>query len=229
MTGAVFVAGTRACFRFFATAALLQSRTDGSIRKSVRSEEIASQATTSLRVAIGRPPARLLIGPGQVPPRLRREAEALEREAAEEPTRDVASEHVGSRGRPLRRFHSPPQQPTVVCLECLGRLLAFSLRLRFACAMVGKLMAPTVTASPLLAGNVQRVRRALRELDGGELLSALGIQLERALEGSAEATREYVRCYHVLTLRVLDEAQRARPDVVVCTADGHFALMDVKG
>src|SRR6266516_3150542 len=90
MTGAVFVAGTRACFRFFATAALLQSRTDGSIRKSVRSEEIASQTTTSLRVAIGRPPARLLIGPGHVPPRLRREAEALEREAAEEPTRDVA-------------------------------------------------------------------------------------------------------------------------------------------
>jgi hypothetical protein len=90
-------------------------------------------------------------------------------------------------------------------------------------------MAPTVTASPLLAGNVQRVRRALRELDGGELLTALGIQLERALEGSAEATREYVRCYHVLTLRVLDEAQRARPDVVVRTADGHLAFMDVKG
>src|SRR6266540_2870851 len=90
-------------------------------------------------------------------------------------------------------------------------------------------MAPTVTASPLLTGNVQRVRRALRELDGGELLTALGIQLERALEGSAEATREYVRCYHLLTLRVLDEAQRARPDVVVRTADGHLALMDVKG
>ncbi len=90
-------------------------------------------------------------------------------------------------------------------------------------------MAPTVTASPLLAGNVQRVRRALRELDGGELLTALGIQLERALEGSAEATREYVRCYHLLMLRVLDEAQRARPDVVVRAADGHLALMDVKG
>jgi hypothetical protein len=90
-------------------------------------------------------------------------------------------------------------------------------------------MATTVTASPLLAANVQRVRRALRELDGGELVTALGIQLERALEGSAEATREYVRCYHLLTLRVLDEAHRARPDVVVRTADGHLALMDVKG
>src|SRR6266508_1069270 len=90
-------------------------------------------------------------------------------------------------------------------------------------------MASTKTASPLFAGNLQRVRRALRELDGGELLPALGTQLERALEGSAEATREYVRCYHLLTLRVLDEAQRARPDVVVRTADGHLALMDVKG
>jgi len=90
-------------------------------------------------------------------------------------------------------------------------------------------MAPTVTASPLLAGNVQRVRRALRELDGGELLPALGTQLERALEGSAEATREYVRCYHLLTLRVLDEAHRARPDVVVRTADGQLALLDAKG
>src|ERR671930_291251 len=90
-------------------------------------------------------------------------------------------------------------------------------------------MAPTMTASPLLAGNVQRVRRAFRERAGGELLPALGAQLENALEGSVEATREYVRCYHVLTVRVLDEAHRARPDVVVRTPDGHLALIDVKG
>ena len=90
-------------------------------------------------------------------------------------------------------------------------------------------MAPTMTASPLFAGNLQRVRRALRELDDGELLPALGAQLERALEGSDEATRQYVRCYHVLTLRVLDEAHRARPDVMVRTGDGHLALIDVKG
>lgn len=89
-------------------------------------------------------------------------------------------------------------------------------------------MAPTMTRSPLFAGNLQRVRRALRELDGGELLPTLGTQLERALEGSAEATREYVRCYHVLTLRVLDEAHRTRPDVVVRTDDGHLALLDAK-
>jgi hypothetical protein len=86
-----------------------------------------------------------------------------------------------------------------------------------------------MTASPLLAGNVERVRRALRELDGGELLPALGARLESALEGSVEATREYVRYYHVLTVRVLDEAHRARPDVVVRTPDGHLALIDVKG
>jgi hypothetical protein len=86
-----------------------------------------------------------------------------------------------------------------------------------------------MTASPLLAANLGHVRRALRELDGGELLPALGVQLEHALEGSAEATREYVRWYHVLTLRVLDEAHRARADLVVRTADGHFAVVDVKG
>ncbi|MBA2641756.1 MAG: hypothetical protein H0U82_02355 [Actinobacteria bacterium] len=90
-------------------------------------------------------------------------------------------------------------------------------------------MAPTTTASPLLAGNLHRVRRALLELDGGGLLPTLGAQLERALEGSADATREYVRCYHVLTLRVLGEAHRVRPDVVVRTADGHLAFIDVKG
>jgi transcriptional regulator with XRE-family HTH domain len=90
-------------------------------------------------------------------------------------------------------------------------------------------MAPTKTASPLFARNPERVRRALRELDGGELLPALGSQLERALEGSGDATREYVRCYHALMLRVLDEARRTRPDVVVRTADGHLALIDLKG
>jgi hypothetical protein len=90
-------------------------------------------------------------------------------------------------------------------------------------------MAAKMTTSPLFARNLQRVRRALRELDGGELLPALGARLEHALEGSDEATREYVRCYHVLTLRVLDEAHRIRPDVVVHTADGHLALIDVKG
>jgi hypothetical protein len=89
-------------------------------------------------------------------------------------------------------------------------------------------MSPTTATPPLFAPNVHRVRRALRELDGGELLPALGAQLERALAGSADATREYVRSYHVLTLRVLDAAHRARPDVVVHTPDGHLAL-EVKG
>ena len=86
-----------------------------------------------------------------------------------------------------------------------------------------------MTTSPLFARSLQRVRRALRELDGGELLPALGARLEHALEGSDEATREYVRCYHVLTLRVLDEAHRVRHDVVARTSDGHLALIDVKG
>src|SRR6266496_4079979 len=110
-----------------------------------------------------------------------------------------------------------------VSAPCDSLALAIYLRYR------GWDMAPTKTASPLFARNPERVRSALGELDGGELLPALGAQLERALEGSAEATREYVRYYHVLTLRVLDEAHRARPDVVVRTPDGHLALIDVKG
>jgi hypothetical protein len=89
-------------------------------------------------------------------------------------------------------------------------------------------VSPTTATRPLFAPNVQRVRGALRELDGGELLPALGTQLERALAGSTSATREYVRYYHELTLRVLDEAHRARPDLVVHTADGQLAL-EVKG
>jgi DNA-binding XRE family transcriptional regulator len=90
-------------------------------------------------------------------------------------------------------------------------------------------MSSTKTAIALFAQNLERVRRALRELDGGELLPALGAELERALKGSDEATRQYVRCYHALTLGVLDEALRARPDVVVRTADGQLAFIDVKG
>ena len=90
-------------------------------------------------------------------------------------------------------------------------------------------MAPTKTASPLFARNPERVRRALRELDAGALLPALGARLERALEGSDDATREYIRSFHVLTLRVLDEAHRVRPDIIVRTDEGDLAVIDVKG
>jgi hypothetical protein len=88
---------------------------------------------------------------------------------------------------------------------------------------------PSKTTSPLFARDPERVRRALSELEDGALLPPLGSRLARALEGSDEATREYVRCFHVLTLLVLDEAHRARPDLVVRTADGHLAVVDVKG
>jgi transcriptional regulator with XRE-family HTH domain len=90
-------------------------------------------------------------------------------------------------------------------------------------------MAPAKAASPLFARDPERVRLALRELEGGVLLSALGSRLERALRGSDNATREYVRCYHALMLLVLDEARRARPDLVVRTGDGHLAIIDVEG
>jgi len=83
--------------------------------------------------------------------------------------------------------------------------------------------------SPLLAADPERVRRALHELDGGTLLPSLSAQLERALEGSDEATRDYVRCFRMLAVRVLDEAHRARPDVVIRTDEGELALIDVKG
>lgn len=87
----------------------------------------------------------------------------------------------------------------------------------------------TKTSSPLFAPDADRVRDALRELEDGALLPALGARLALALQGSDEATREYVRSYHVLTLLVLSEAHRARPDVVVRTADGELAVIDVKG
>jgi hypothetical protein len=83
--------------------------------------------------------------------------------------------------------------------------------------------------SPLLAADPERVRRALHELDDGTLLPSLSAQLERALEGSDEATREYVRCFRVLALHVLDEAHRARPDIVVRTDEGELAIVDAKG
>lgn len=108
----------------------------------------------------------------------------------------------------------------------------FTLRLACACGFLALLcvnMASIKTASHLFARNPEKVRRALRELDAGELLPALGARLERALEGSDDATREYVRCFNVLTLRVLDEAHRVRPDIIVRTDEGELAVMDVKG
>lgn len=83
--------------------------------------------------------------------------------------------------------------------------------------------------SLLLAADPERVRRAVRELDGGSLLPSLSSRLALALAGSDEATREYVTCFRELALRVLDEAHRARPDIVVRTDEGELAIIDVKG
>ena len=83
--------------------------------------------------------------------------------------------------------------------------------------------------SPLLAADPDRVRRAAHDLDGGSLLLSLSRQLERALEGSDDATREYVRCFRMLAQRVLDEAHRVRPDVVVRTDEGGLAVLDING
>jgi hypothetical protein len=81
----------------------------------------------------------------------------------------------------------------------------------------------------LFAGNLERVQIALHELGGDDLLAELGTQLELALQGSDDATRQYVYCFRLLTQRLLDEAHRYRPDVVVRTPDGHLALIDVEG
>lgn len=83
--------------------------------------------------------------------------------------------------------------------------------------------------SHLLAADPELVRRAVRELDGGALLASLSSRLESALAGSDEATREYVTCFRELTVRVLDEAHRARPDIVVRTDGGEPAIIDVEG
>jgi DNA-binding XRE family transcriptional regulator len=91
-------------------------------------------------------------------------------------------------------------------------------------------MTSTATKTPpLFAGNPERVRHALHELGDDDLLAALGVQLELALQGSDDATRRYVHCFRLLTQQVLEEAHRYRPDVVVRTPDGHLAVIDVKG
>jgi hypothetical protein len=82
--------------------------------------------------------------------------------------------------------------------------------------------------SSLLAADPNRIRRALHDLDDGQLLPTLSNQLERALHGSDDATRAYVRSFRELTWRVLDEAHRMRPDFVVRTEAGYPAI-DVKG
>lgn len=74
-----------------------------------------------------------------------------------------------------------------------------------------------------------RVRSALRDWDGGVLLSSLGAQLELALEGSEEATREYVTGYRELAVRLLLEARGERPNLVTVTDDGKVALVDAEG
>jgi hypothetical protein len=86
-----------------------------------------------------------------------------------------------------------------------------------------------MASTPLvLAADPERARRALHELDGGALLPALRAQLERALAGSDDATREYVRCFRVLMVVVIDEAHRLRPDIVVRTSEGKLAVVDMK-
>jgi hypothetical protein len=82
--------------------------------------------------------------------------------------------------------------------------------------------------SPLLAADPERVRRALQDLDDGQLLPALSSQLDRALHGSDDATRAYVRSFRELTWLVLDEAHRMRPDFVVRTKAGYLAI-EVQG
>jgi hypothetical protein len=83
--------------------------------------------------------------------------------------------------------------------------------------------------SPLFAADPERVRGALNRLEGGMLLPSLLTQLQRALEGSDDAAREYVHSFRVLTCLVLDEAHRMRPDIVIRADEGELAILDVNG
>jgi transcriptional regulator with XRE-family HTH domain len=79
------------------------------------------------------------------------------------------------------------------------------------------------TASPLFrARDPERVRSALRALDGGARIAALAVALNEALDGSDSAAREYVRGYVELTERLLEEAHDVRPDIVVSVDDRLF-------
>jgi hypothetical protein len=75
----------------------------------------------------------------------------------------------------------------------------------------------------------ERVRGALRQLEDGRLLASLESPLELALQGSDDATREYVRRYRELTTCLLVNAQRIDQDLVVVSANGDVALVDANG
>jgi hypothetical protein len=79
------------------------------------------------------------------------------------------------------------------------------------------------------ARDSERVRRALRRLGGGLLLTSVGTQLDLALQGSDEATREYVRGYRELTASLLAEARGVHSDLVFVTEGGDISLVDAMG
>lgn len=79
------------------------------------------------------------------------------------------------------------------------------------------------------AREIERVRRALKRQKGGLLLTSLGAQLELALHGSDEATREFVRGYRELTTWLLAEARGIPPDRVVVSDEGDVSLIDANG
>jgi hypothetical protein len=91
--------------------------------------------------------------------------------------------------------------------------------------MAGKALQRTLFTS----GDVERVRRALKQSECGRLLDSLGDQLELALRGSDEATREYVRGYREVTACLLRGAHSVHPDRVLVTDEGEIALLNPKG
>lgn len=102
--------------------------------------------------------------------------------------------------------------------------LAFSLRLRFACASLQTVPHP---ADRLLSeATASGVARAAVRL-AGETVERLEAALPRALSGDRQQVRAYVHAYRELTDRMLHSVSDARPDLIVFD-DQHRVLVAVE-
>lgn len=74
------------------------------------------------------------------------------------------------------------------------------------------------------ARDPERVRTALRAIDGGVPLAQLDAALAEALGGSDAAVRDYVRAYRAITDHLLERAGEVRPDLLLVSGDRVVAL-----
>jgi hypothetical protein len=88
--------------------------------------------------------------------------------------------------------------------------------------------APDQFARTLIyASDTEEVRVALHRF--GPVVSDVGGSLDAALNGDYDASRRYVSSYRRLTIALLSEARKTRPDLIVDLGGNRLAIMDAKG